>query len=91
MIAAALSLLVNLALLAFTGLAVLEFRKTAQTTPAVPAPKEETTATIYLETGDGHEIRVQKSHEELASLPLQIGQELVAYWNEEDGHLVPEE
>lgn len=49
------------------------------------------TATIYLETGDGHEIRVQKSHEELASLPLQIGQELVAYWNEEDGHLVPEE
>jgi spermidine/putrescine transport system ATP-binding protein len=46
------------------------------------------TATIYLETGDGQEIRVQKSHEDLASLPLEIGQELVAYWSHEDGHLV---
>jgi hypothetical protein len=49
MIAAGLSLLVNLAVLTFTGLAVLEFRKTAQATPAVPTAQEETTATIYLD------------------------------------------
>ncbi len=49
------------------------------------------TATIYLETGDGQEIRVQKSHEDLANLPLQIGQELVAHWTYDDGHLVMEE
>ncbi len=48
------------------------------------------TATIYLETGDGQEIRVQKSHEDLAGLPLQIGQEMFAYWTHEDGHLVME-
>lgn len=31
------------------------------------------TATIYFETGDGQEIRIQKSHEELADLPLAVG------------------
>ena len=52
MIAAGLSLLVNLGILTFAGLAVLEFKKTtqnAQTTPAAQPPKEESTATIYLE------------------------------------------
>jgi spermidine/putrescine transport system ATP-binding protein len=48
------------------------------------------TATIYLETANGQEIRVQKGHDELASLPLEIGQELVAWWPHEDGHLVTE-
>lgn len=48
------------------------------------------TATIYLETAQGQEIRVQKGHDELASLPLRTGQEFVAWWGREDGHLVTE-
>lgn len=49
------------------------------------------TATIYLETDGGQEIRVQKGHDELASLPLQIGQKFAVYWAHDDGHLVTEE
>lgn len=48
------------------------------------------TATVYLETANGQEIRVQKGHDELAGLPLGIGQPLFAWWNPEDGHLVGE-
>ena len=48
------------------------------------------TATLYLETNDGQEIRVQKSHEELGKLPLSIGNEFFAFWKPEDGHLVVE-
>jgi spermidine/putrescine transport system ATP-binding protein len=48
------------------------------------------TATIYLETAQGREIRVQKSHDELAGLPLGIGQELFAHWSPADSHLVAE-
>jgi spermidine/putrescine transport system ATP-binding protein len=48
------------------------------------------TATVYLETDQGQEIRVQKGHDELAGLPLGIGQPLYAWWNPEDGHLVGE-
>lgn len=48
------------------------------------------TATVYLETAQGQEIRVQKGHDELAALPLGIGQPLYAWWNPEDGHLVGE-
>ena len=48
------------------------------------------TATIYLETASGQEIRVQKGHEELAGLPLDIGQNLYAWWNPEDAHVVAE-
>jgi spermidine/putrescine transport system ATP-binding protein len=48
------------------------------------------TATIYLETPQGHEIRVQKSHDELADLPRGIGQELFAHWSPADSHLVAE-
>lgn len=48
------------------------------------------TATIYLETAAGQEIRVQKGHEELAGLPLDIGQSLYAWWNPEDAHVVAE-
>lgn len=48
------------------------------------------TATVYLETEHGQEIRVQKGHDELASLPLGIGQPLYAWWNPDDAHLVSE-
>lgn len=48
------------------------------------------TATLYLETGQGQEIRVQKGHDELADLPLDMGQELFAWWEPQDGHLVAE-
>jgi hypothetical protein len=49
MIAAGLSLLVNLGILTFAGLAVLEFRKTTQASPTTSPSVEESTATIYLE------------------------------------------
>ncbi len=48
------------------------------------------TATVYLETAQGQEIRVQKGHDELADLPLGIGQSLFAWWNPQDAHLVAE-
>ena len=48
------------------------------------------TATIYLETPGGQEIRVQKGHDELAGLPLEIGQTMYAWWNPEDAHIVAE-
>ncbi|WP_026155526.1 ABC transporter ATP-binding protein [Paracoccus sp. N5] len=48
------------------------------------------TATIYFETGDGQEIRIQKSHEELADLPLAVGRAFHLSWAPDDGHLVPE-
>ena len=46
------------------------------------------TATIYAETDTGHEIKVQKSHDELASLPVGAGQRLYASWSPADSHLV---
>lgn len=46
------------------------------------------TATIYLETPEGQEIRVQKGHDELADLQLEIGQSLFAWWRPEDGHII---
>ncbi|WP_112874513.1 ABC transporter ATP-binding protein [Paracoccus endophyticus] len=46
------------------------------------------TATVYLETEHGQEIRVQKGHEELADLSIQPGQALFAHWSPEDGHLL---
>ncbi|MCX7890566.1 MAG: ABC transporter ATP-binding protein [Rhodobacteraceae bacterium] len=48
------------------------------------------TATIYLETADGKEIKVQKSHDELAGLPLAIGRSFHAWWGTSEGHLVAE-
>lgn len=48
------------------------------------------TATLYLETAQGQEIRVQKGHDELADLPTEVGQSLCAWWNPQDGHLVAE-
>ena len=46
------------------------------------------TATIYLETAGGQEIRVQKGHDELADLPLEIGRELFVHWEPADGHVI---
>ncbi|THD82753.1 ABC transporter ATP-binding protein [Aliigemmobacter aestuarii] len=46
------------------------------------------TATIYAETDSGHEIKVQKSHDELASLPISAGQPLFAWWSPSDSHHV---
>jgi spermidine/putrescine transport system ATP-binding protein len=48
------------------------------------------TGTLYLETQQGQEIRVQKGHDELSDLPGEIGQALYAHWAAEDGHLVRE-
>lgn len=48
------------------------------------------TATIYLETDNGQEIRVQKGHDDLADIPLGVGQNLFAWWNPQDAHLVAE-
>ena len=46
------------------------------------------TATIYLETEGGQEIRVQKGHDELSALPLEIGKQLFAHWEPADSHLI---
>ena len=48
------------------------------------------TATIYFETEDGREIRVQKAHEDLADLSLAIGKPFHLSWSPADGHLVSE-
>jgi spermidine/putrescine transport system ATP-binding protein len=48
------------------------------------------TATLYLETAEGQEIRVQKGHDEITDLPTDVGQSLYAWWNPQDGHLVAE-
>lgn len=47
-------------------------------------------ATLCLEAANGQEIRVQKSHEDLNALSLEIGQELFAYREPHEGHLVAE-
>lgn len=46
------------------------------------------TATVYLEAESGHELRVQKSHEELSGLALEIGQKLFVSWSPGDGHVI---
>lgn len=46
------------------------------------------TATIYLEAGDGTELRVQNSHEKLSQLPIAPGQELFISWLPEDTHVL---
>ena len=47
-------------------------------------------ATIYLEAAGGKEIRVQKGHDQLAALPLEIGRELFVHWNPADAHIIAE-
>lgn len=48
------------------------------------------TATIYLEAAGGQEIRVQKGHDELSDIPLEIGRELFVYWEPGDAHVISE-
>ena len=48
------------------------------------------TATIYLEAAGGQEIRVQKGHDTLSDLPLEVGRELFVYWEPGDGHVIAE-
>ena len=48
------------------------------------------TATLYLETDNGQEIRVQMGHDALEGLPVGIGQRLYAHFSPADGHLVAE-
>lgn len=48
------------------------------------------TATIYLEAAGGQEIRVQKGHDELSDLPLEIGRELFIHWEPADSHVIEE-
>ncbi|MTE01190.1 ATP-binding cassette domain-containing protein [Paracoccus sp. YIM 132242] len=48
------------------------------------------TATIHFETDNGQELRVQKSHEDLADLSLAIGKPFYLSWSPADGHLVQE-
>lgn len=47
-------------------------------------------ATIYLEAAGGKEIRVQKGHDQLATLPLEIGRELFVHWDPADAHVIAE-
>lgn len=46
------------------------------------------TATLYFEAAGGQEIRVQKGHDELADLPLEIGREMFVHWEPTDGHVI---
>ena len=48
------------------------------------------TATIYLEAEDGSELRVQKDHETLAALPMNVGQSLYVSWQPNETHLIPD-
>lgn len=46
------------------------------------------TATIYLEVAGGQEIRVQKGHDDLSGLPLEIGRDYFVHWDPADSHLI---
>lgn len=48
------------------------------------------TATLYFETPRGQEIRVQKSHEDLADLSVAMGRSFHLSWSPADSHLVHE-
>ncbi len=49
------------------------------------------TATIYVETTDGKEIKAQKSHDEVAHLDTNIGARIYASWQLESAHILPGE
>lgn len=78
MIAAGLSLLVNLGVLMFAGLSVLEFRKGAaqitQPVPAEPAANEESIATIYLEAPTATAVAPQSEKRFARTSPDQAAQ-----------------
>ena len=47
------------------------------------------TATIYLEAPDGSELLAQKSHDDLAGLPIRVGREVYVSWPAGAGHILP--
>jgi spermidine/putrescine transport system ATP-binding protein len=47
------------------------------------------TATIYLEAPDGSELLAQKSHDDLAGLPIRVGREVFVSWPAGAGHILP--
>ncbi|MCB1467891.1 MAG: ABC transporter ATP-binding protein [Rhizobiaceae bacterium] len=49
------------------------------------------TAMIFLETAEGQEIKVQKSHDELSLLNLHAGSKVVVHWAPEHCHVLPGE
>lgn len=46
------------------------------------------TATIYLEAEDGSEFRVQKNHDKLEALQIEVGQPLYVSWRPNETHLI---
>ena len=49
------------------------------------------TATIYMETVDGHEVKAQRSHEELEGVKTSPGASIFASWRTDSGYLLPGE
>ncbi|MDE0045169.1 MAG: ABC transporter ATP-binding protein [bacterium] len=49
------------------------------------------TVTIHIETGDGQEIRAQKSHDEIAHLNTDVGTRIFASWLPESAYVLPGE
>ena len=49
------------------------------------------TAMVFLETEAGHELKVQKSHDELSQLDLHAGSKVVVHWAPESCHVLPGE
>jgi spermidine/putrescine transport system ATP-binding protein len=47
------------------------------------------TATVYIETTDGKEIKTQKSHDEIAHLNTKVGARIFASWRPETAHILP--
>lgn len=48
------------------------------------------TATVYLETADGHELKAQRSHEDLVGIDTHPGAEIHAAWRPESGYVLPD-
>ncbi len=49
------------------------------------------TATVYLETADGHELKAQRSHEDLVGIDTHPGAEIHAAWQPKSAYVLPDE
>lgn len=49
------------------------------------------TAMVFLETEEGRELKVQKSHDELSSLNLHAGSKVIVHWAPDSCHVLPGE
>ena len=49
------------------------------------------TATVYMETADGHEVKAQRSHEDLSGIDTHPGAEIYAAWHANSAYLLPED